>query len=332
MLREFRENSWKPHAALNSDTADPRIISAVRECVRPRQAVEAHAQQLCDFVFGHLHLATVSMVDIFSANLWDTVVDPEWAADLLALTDEEVALLSAGQLERTWLSASLANFVATAKKLDLPRACAVPQAASERRVPLVAMTEKKAHEVRVLAHVAAHLAYENSVRLVVDLGSGKGYLSDALALGYDLRVMGIDSAASNTTSALSRHALVSRLMNLKRYGEMALPLASTDAARAGNGGGGDGGGAEGGKRRRKKGSATRDTRDVVDARPAGDEGPARAAQVAADGSRDVCAGGSSGGEAGGVEAAAGQFELPGAHAEAAAAVEGVCGGLQGSRA
>jgi len=65
------------------------------------------------------------------------------------------------------------------------------------------------------------LTARTRLQLVVDLGSGKGYLSDALAQGYSLRVLGIDSAASNTSGALSRQALVSRLMNLKRYGEMA---------------------------------------------------------------------------------------------------------------
>ena len=183
------------------------------------------------------------------------------------------------------------------------------------RFPLVAMTEKKAHEVRVLAHVAAHLAYQHSLQvsvggwvgimcvvnmdvcmwdvtncmiscsakwilthahliicaflstcvcvccvcesvymqMVVDLGSGKGYLSDALAVGYSLRVLGIDSAASNTSGALSRHALIARLMNLKRYGDMA---PSSSLVSGGNGGGvgvGNRGGEGGGKRRRRKG-------------------------------------------------------------------------------
>ena len=81
---------------------------------------------------------------------------------------------------------------------------------------------------------------------MVDLGSGKGYLSDALALGYSLRVLGIDSAASNTSGAISRHALVTRLMNLKRYGDMASwPPSSADDGGVGGGGGGGGRGAGG---------------------------------------------------------------------------------------
>jgi hypothetical protein len=166
VLREFRASGWTPRAALDSASADPGILAAVRACVRPRGDVEAHARRLCAFVFAHLRLASVSMVDIFSADLWGTAVDPEWAAELLALSDEDVALLSVGRLERAWQSPSLAAFVRAARDLDLPRECAVPQAAAERgRFPLVAMTEKKAHEVRVLATVAAHLAYQHSLKV-----------------------------------------------------------------------------------------------------------------------------------------------------------------------
>jgi hypothetical protein len=121
VLREFRANGWKPGAALDSASADPGIMDAVRACVRPRDDVETHARQLCAFVFAHLRLGTMSMVDIFSADLWGTAVDPDWAEELMTLSDEDVALLSAGHLERAWQSQSLAAFVRTAQALDLPR-------------------------------------------------------------------------------------------------------------------------------------------------------------------------------------------------------------------
>jgi hypothetical protein len=193
VLREFRASGWKPGSALDSASAHPGIMDAVRACVRPRDDVETHARQLCAFVFAHLRLGTMSMVDIFSADLWGTAVDPEWAEELMTLSDEDVALMSAGRLERAWHSPSLAAFVRTAQALDLPREAqilkspiysdryskytraptfrrfsqsAVPQAAAGlSRFPLVAMTEKKAHEVRVLATVAAHLAYQHSLKV-----------------------------------------------------------------------------------------------------------------------------------------------------------------------
>ena len=244
VLREFRQIGWKPGcaAALDADTADQDTLAAVRAS-SPRVEVEAHARQLCAFIFAHLQLASVSMVDVFSNNLWDTVIDPAWAAELTELTDDEVSSLSSGRLQRAWRSPSLAAFVSAAQSLDLPRAGTVPAASIDpHRFPLVAMTEKKAHEVRVLAHVAAHLAFEHSIKLVVDLGSGKGYLSDALALGYNLSVLGIDSSVSNTSAARSRHSLVARLMNMKRFGEMAAPAAPGEQKA----------GSKGGRRRKKR--------------------------------------------------------------------------------
>ena len=46
---------------------------------------------------------------------------------------------------------------------------------------------------------------------VLDLGSGKGYLSECLSLQYRLRVIGIDSSPGNTENAKKRNAKVQRM-------------------------------------------------------------------------------------------------------------------------
>lgn len=43
------------------------------------------------------------------------------------------------------------------------------------------------------------------VNWVMDLGSGKGYLSSSLVLQYGLNVLAMDSSPVNTTSALTRN-------------------------------------------------------------------------------------------------------------------------------
>lgn len=40
---------------------------------------------------------------------------------------------------------------------------------------------------------------------IMDLGSGKGYLSSSLVLQYGLNVLAMDSSPVNTTSALTRN-------------------------------------------------------------------------------------------------------------------------------
>ncbi|XP_069556455.1 probable methyltransferase-like protein 25 [Brachyistius frenatus] len=67
------------------------------------------------------------------------------------------------------------------------------------------MNSKKSHEVQSMSEVVACLAQQCGVKQVIDVGSGKGYLSSFLSLQYDLRVYGIDSSISNTHGAQERN-------------------------------------------------------------------------------------------------------------------------------
>lgn len=67
------------------------------------------------------------------------------------------------------------------------------------------MTPKKSHEVQSMSEVVACLAQHCGVKQVIDLGSGKGYLSSFLSLQYGLRVYGIDSSSTNTHGAQERN-------------------------------------------------------------------------------------------------------------------------------
>ncbi|XP_056280302.1 methyltransferase-like protein 25 isoform X2 [Pseudoliparis swirei] len=67
------------------------------------------------------------------------------------------------------------------------------------------MNSKKSHEVKSMSEVVACLAQRCEVKQVVDLGSGKGYLSSFLSLQYGLRVYGIDSSSTNTHGAQERN-------------------------------------------------------------------------------------------------------------------------------
>uniref|UniRef100_A0A3B4ERR9 Methyltransferase like 25 n=1 Tax=Pundamilia nyererei TaxID=303518 RepID=A0A3B4ERR9_9CICH len=67
------------------------------------------------------------------------------------------------------------------------------------------MTSKKSHEVQSMSEVVACLAQHCGVNQVIDVGSGKGYLSSFLSLQYALRVYGIDSSSTNTHGAQERN-------------------------------------------------------------------------------------------------------------------------------
>ncbi|CAG5927529.1 unnamed protein product [Menidia menidia] len=67
------------------------------------------------------------------------------------------------------------------------------------------MNSKKSHEVQSMSDVVAGLAKHCGVKQVIDVGSGKGYLSSFLSLRYGLRVYGIDSSSTNTHGAQERN-------------------------------------------------------------------------------------------------------------------------------
>uniref|UniRef100_A0A8C7ZJN5 Methyltransferase like 25 n=1 Tax=Oryzias sinensis TaxID=183150 RepID=A0A8C7ZJN5_9TELE len=67
------------------------------------------------------------------------------------------------------------------------------------------MNSKKSHEVQSMSEVVAGLARHSGVKQVIDVGSGKGYLSSFLSLQYGLQVYGIDSSSTNTHGAQERN-------------------------------------------------------------------------------------------------------------------------------
>ncbi|NWX22749.1 MET25 protein, partial [Aegotheles bennettii] len=67
------------------------------------------------------------------------------------------------------------------------------------------MNNKKSHEVQVMSELVDKLAKYCGVKQVIDIGSGKGYLSSFLSMQYNLNVYGIDSSNTNTNGALERN-------------------------------------------------------------------------------------------------------------------------------
>ncbi|GLG94330.1 Methyltransferase-like protein 25 [Gryllus bimaculatus] len=66
------------------------------------------------------------------------------------------------------------------------------------------MTSKKTHEVEMMSQVVAAISGVSGSSHIVDVGSGKGYLSSMLALQHGLRVLGVDSSQINTHGAAKR--------------------------------------------------------------------------------------------------------------------------------
>ncbi|NWV44011.1 MET25 protein, partial [Grantiella picta] len=67
------------------------------------------------------------------------------------------------------------------------------------------MNNKKSHEVQVMSELVDNIANYCGIKQVIDIGSGKGYLSSFLSMQYNLKVYGIDSSSSNTNGAHERN-------------------------------------------------------------------------------------------------------------------------------
>ncbi|NXL64087.1 MET25 protein, partial [Chordeiles acutipennis] len=67
------------------------------------------------------------------------------------------------------------------------------------------MNNKKSHEVQVMSELVDKIANYCGIKQVIDLGSGKGYLSSFLSMQYNLKVYGIDSSSTNTNGARERN-------------------------------------------------------------------------------------------------------------------------------
>ncbi|XP_010370848.2 methyltransferase-like protein 25 [Rhinopithecus roxellana] len=67
------------------------------------------------------------------------------------------------------------------------------------------MNMKKSHEVQAMSELISSIADYYGIKQVIDLGSGKGYLSSFLSLKYGFKVYGIDSSNTNTHGAEERN-------------------------------------------------------------------------------------------------------------------------------
>nr|XP_033807715.1 methyltransferase-like protein 25 [Geotrypetes seraphini] len=119
----------------------------------------------------------------------------------------------------------LENFIDAAKKFSLPylgictslkQLIVVLRGVEEKKTDKKVRTDefmnsKKSHEVLVMSQLVDSLANYCGIKQVIDLGSGKGYLSSFLSLHYDLKVYGIDSSSINTSGATERNR------KLKKY-------------------------------------------------------------------------------------------------------------------
>uniref|UniRef100_A0A8C4PX01 Methyltransferase domain-containing protein n=1 Tax=Eptatretus burgeri TaxID=7764 RepID=A0A8C4PX01_EPTBU len=78
------------------------------------------------------------------------------------------------------------------------------------------MCDKKCHEVALLSRLVVALVQHCSLNQVIDIGSGKGYLSSHLSECYGLKVIGIDASNTVTCGAHDRTQKLQKFLSRRQ--------------------------------------------------------------------------------------------------------------------
>lgn len=202
--------------------------------------LRAKLQGLLRFLREALAISNAHTVDFYTESVWEQLIDvpPETVLAVLKKSTEEAEARPAEA--RPLVEAERASgitdfpkiFCETSQKLLSVEAFALAakyyslqnlgvctpfeqllvalrgnqtQKTGENVKPDEFMNLKKSHEVQAMSELIGSIADYYGIKQVIDLGSGKGYLSSFLSLKYGLKVYGIDSSNTNTHGAQERN-------------------------------------------------------------------------------------------------------------------------------
>ncbi|XP_047404679.1 probable methyltransferase-like protein 25 isoform X3 [Sciurus carolinensis] len=204
--------------------------------------LHAKLQGLLRFLRDALPISNAHTVDFYTQSVWEELVDLSPETVLAALkrstaeAEAEARLSEARPLVEAETRAGVSDFpktfCETSRKLVSVEAFALAakyysvqnlgictpfeqllvalqgnkkQRTGENLEPVEFMNMKKSHEVQAMSELICSITDYYGIKQVIDLGSGKGYLSSFLSLKYGLKVYGIDSSNTNTHGAKERN-------------------------------------------------------------------------------------------------------------------------------
>ncbi|XP_026417284.1 protein RRNAD1-like [Papaver somniferum] len=162
-----------------------------------------------DFLKPYKPLLDSHVVSFFTDKLWESV-DQQWIDCLRHEPIANLLQIPSGVIQDYW-PCSLKEFVLTLGSLVFPR----DPADLQRVLPDLdvipvnnvlgqGMNLKKKHEVEVLAAVITSIAKSAGAKIVIDVGSGQGYLAQVLSFQYQLSVVAIDASSHHGTITSAR--------------------------------------------------------------------------------------------------------------------------------
>ncbi|XP_038970314.1 methyltransferase-like protein 25 isoform X3 [Phoenix dactylifera] len=177
-------------------------------------------------------LLDAHVVNFFKDRLWE-MVDEQWMECLRKESVENLLKLPSGFVQDYWPH-SLQEFICTLRslvfarepKLSHPFLCNL-HVASLGSVLTQGMSLKKKHEVEILAAVISKVASGSGAQTIIDVGSGQGYLAQALSFEYQLSVTAIDASLHHATVTNARAERIKKHYAAKIAGSQHLKVPRT---------------------------------------------------------------------------------------------------------
>ncbi|KAG0251272.1 Methyltransferase-like protein 25 [Mortierella polycephala] len=197
-------------------------------------SLEEYLVRLQAFLTSCEPITNLMIVDYFTTDSWVSRMPQDWrdafeseqgklsSLDLMKLVSlgklRDFTAPPAGSTQEVTMKAeevgpslgpqdwpeSLKDFVRMVKELSINRTLDPDYAKFKDTLDIhliPGMSPKKLHEVEILSGLMASYAKEHSIRSVIDLGAGQGYLSRVLAFQHQLCVLGVDSNTIQTCGA-----------------------------------------------------------------------------------------------------------------------------------
>ncbi|CAD5113028.1 DgyrCDS2228 [Dimorphilus gyrociliatus] len=185
---------------------------------------------LSKFLQYYLPLAEAHNTDFFTEDCWEKIVPEKLKNDLSSLNSEKLSnLLTDCQPVDPRESYSVEDsanclqlFVSFVKKHTLPYLNVLTDletlyenfTGKPNTVQVASfMTDKKFHETYEMSEIIYSICRYHKVNCIVDIGSGRGYLSNFLTLNCNLNVLGIEGSKSINESASFREVKLKKYWN-----------------------------------------------------------------------------------------------------------------------
>ncbi|KAI9487312.1 MAG: methyltransferase domain-containing protein [Benjaminiella poitrasii] len=212
ILRKFSKNKSKGSCQKNSmNSRIPLTLPSKYKDDSPEQYLE----RLISFYKKYHWLVHVLAFNFITQHEWEKFpcewrealmnhiekAGDNWAFSILELTSDDINYSIWPEMMQEYLRAT--------RDLALPRESGIVVDDSIKRQQqsiskhiLGGMSDKKIHEVELMSQLIKSVADEKGITSVIDLGSGQGYLSRALAFDYGMKVLAVDMSEIQTQGAL----------------------------------------------------------------------------------------------------------------------------------